>query len=101
MVYVYKYALSTVVVTLVFSHTQVQPDQAGFVTHICFAETHVTGGGPQASLWVSTKGSSVIRYSLTIPEPAERLSQINRALVAGTCIRCSLISVQHMQGDYR
>ncbi len=48
----------------------------------------MTGGGPQASLWVSTKGSSVIRYSLTIPEPAERLSQINRALVAGTCIRC-------------
>ena len=62
---------------------QVRPDMAGFVTNLCFAETHSSGGGPHASVFASTMGSTLIRYSLSLPEPAERLAEINRAFVAG------------------
>ena len=64
-------------------HLQIPPEMAGFVTNLCFAETHVSGGGPQACMFASTMGSVLIRYSLSLPEPAERLAQINRAFLAG------------------
>jgi len=73
---------------------QVRPEQAGLVSHLCFAETHAAGGGPHAAVFASTMGSSLIRYTLTLPEPAERLAQINRAIIAGqsqTCVRICLI----------
>ena len=67
-------------------HLQIPPEMAGYVTNLCFAETHVSGGGPQACVFASTMGSVVVRYSLSLPEPAERLAQINRAFLAGMLV---------------
>ena len=53
------------------------------MSHLCFTDTHVAGGGTSPAIFASTMGSSVIRYTLTLPDPRERLSQINKALIAG------------------
>ena len=62
---------------------QVSSELAGVVSHICFSDTHVSGGGTSPALFAATMGSSVIRYQLTLPDPRERLSVINKAFIAG------------------
>jgi len=62
---------------------QVAPVMAGCVTQIAFADTHVSGGGSNPSVFAATMGSVVIRYSLTLPRPNDRLVEVNRAFIAG------------------
>ena len=66
--------------------SQVSPELAGVVSHLAFYETHVSGGGASPCVIASTMGSIVIRYSFTLPEPQDRLVQINRAFIAGVSI---------------
>ena len=62
---------------------QVSPELSGVVSHICFSDTHVSGGGTSPAVFAATMSSSVIRYHITLPDPRERLSKINKAFVAG------------------
>lgn len=62
---------------------QISPEVAGVVSYLIFSDTHVTSGGTCPSIFAATIGSSIIRYSLTLPDPRSRLSQINRAFIAG------------------
>ena len=55
----------------------------GHITHLCFSDTHVSGGGTSPTLFASTMGSFVARYSLILPDPRERLTQINKVFPAG------------------
>lgn len=41
------------------------------------------GGGASASVFACTMGSVVIRYSITLPDPDQRLAETNRAFIAG------------------
>ena len=49
----------------------------------------VLGGTPSASLFASTMGSSVIRYSISLPHPDHRLVDMNTATPVGTVLTCS------------
>ena len=65
---------------------QVPPELAGYVTHIAFYETHLTSSNTcTPCMLASTKGSAIIRYTLTLPPPRDRNDTINRAFIAGEC----------------
>ena len=63
--------------------TQVSAELSGVVSHLCFSDTHVSGGGTTPAILAATMGSSIIRYSLTLPDPRKRLSDLNKAFIAG------------------
>ena len=58
---------------------------AGYVTHLAFYETHMTSSTCTPCLFASTKGSVMIRYSITLPPPRDRNVVLNKAVDAGKC----------------
>ena len=73
---------------------QVSSELSGVVSSLCFADTHVAGGGTSPAIFASTMGSSIIRYSITLPDPRKRLSELNKAFVAGTCDLFDLFAIR-------
>ena len=62
----------------------VQPSSSMTYDHelmvdLCFSP----GGGSSPSVFAATMGSVILRYSLTLPSPNDRLHQINRAFISG------------------
>lgn len=71
------------VIYTVLLSPQVSAELSGLVSHLSFSDTHVSGGGAIPAIFAATMGSSVVRYSLTLPAPSKRLTQLNRAFNAG------------------
>lgn len=62
---------------------QVSSELSGVVSHLCFADTHVAGSGANPAIFASTMGSSIIRYSISLPDPRKRLTELNKAFISG------------------
>ena len=79
--------------------------------HCIFLSYHLVslGGGASASVFASTMGSVVIRYSITLSHPDKRLIEINRAFSVGKNITSSyyiivlhhyIIVLHHITSSY-